>query len=108
MITNKEVKDALTHCIDKRWRPLAKGKGLWDVPQCALCGLFDGGNGWDGRRFKPRDECKGCPVYLRNGGKGCAAGSHFVEFMNARTPESAHAMLKFLRDTREHFFGGRK
>lgn len=110
MITNKDVKDALTHCINNRWKLIAKGRLEWYVSKCALCELFGGHNEESRRngRFKPSNRCKGCPVYLRNGGKGCATGSHFMKFIGDRTPESAQAMLQFLRDTRKHFFGDGK
>lgn len=105
MIRNREVKRALDHCIDKRWRLLAQGETLYNVSKCALCELFGGGNERAGYRFKPNSKCKGCPIYLRNGGKGCATGSLFDQYMNTFSAKSAQAMLRFLRDTRKHFFG---
>lgn len=113
MITNQQVKDALDECINERWKEIVKGATERQLPSCALCELFGGGNRYASSLTGtvPAWECEGCPVYLRNGGKGCADGSQYTEWSRRGRQERpvrtrARNMLKFLQDTRKHFFGG--
>jgi hypothetical protein len=105
MKTNKQVLDALTHCINKRWKLLAQGAREYSVLDCALCDLFDGCNFVRNNKLTPSTNCKGCPVYLHNKGKGCAAGSLYIEFNKHSSILNAKKMLNSLKDARKHFFG---
>lgn len=104
-ITNKEVFDALTSCIDGRWRWHSlspTGYSGHAANSCALCHLFDGGN----YSFtKPSEECHRCPVFLMNNGKGCADGSSFMRWADNHNKTNDKRVLSELVAARVYFFG---
>lgn len=113
MITNQDVFDALTSCIEDRWEWHAAHPDGEDrcVTDCALCRLFDGrteseydDNGEYVGEISCTD-CEACPVFLMNGGKGCASGSAFDIWFRETNRETATVMLDSLKAAKKHFFG---
>lgn len=112
MKTNQQVYDALTDCIENRWKKHARARHgvALNVPPCALCKLFDGGimsfrDGTGGAVSMPAPGCHACPLYLTNGFRGCAGGTAFSIWATGPTKRRAAKMLAELETAKVHFFG---
>lgn len=111
MITNQKVYDALTNCIEERWELHAESLTGFDdsASLCALCNLFEG---YIISQLKPdrsgnrsSRECRRCPIFIHNNGKGCAHKSLYSEWIEHPTQRKAQAMLESLREIKQLYFG---
>lgn len=103
-ITCQEMHNALVKCIELRWKPLANGKSLDEVPGCQLCKAslrHIRGAGPE------QDSCHTCPLKLTNS-TGCGEGSAWREYTWSYARDSrqkaAERMLSELIAAKNHFF----
>ena len=103
-ITNQEVYDALTECIEKRWKLIVENGGGDDyrTPVCQLCEIW----------YFSNANCSGCPLQLfektkqpRYSGACMAKNASYKKWSEKRDKDSAECVLKVLQETRNHFFG---
>jgi hypothetical protein len=107
--TNRVVLKALTACIEKRWKPVAAGASIMDVPFCQLCTMTS----------VYHLGCDGCPLHIYETMSSpmchgrCSGGTAYTRWGDTQdgtkeAVEAAEHMVKTLEAARTYFFGDQK